>query len=125
MDDKLNEINYILNSEYKPNINKIINKIKKKYKQLENFNYVDNVDFFKTAKRKYLYYVDFNYNLYYGGIFYKIEERDDDTFIFLVKNKKVWSISFNNNFIFETSILTENQKMRKEFEEFLLKNSKE
>ena len=122
-DFKLIEVQQILKYKDEINNNKI-NEIMKKYKnELENFKYIDNENYFKPNKKKYVRYVGFDNKINYGGFFVKSEKKNNTTYIYLINTqKKIWYIDFNKNYIFINKIITEDDKIRKSFIEFLEKN---
>ena len=124
--DKIKEVNKILNTKEEINITSKIISIKKKYKEeLNNFEYVSNPKILLNAKKKYIRYVGFNNKINYGGFLFKVEKINNKFYIYLInKYKKVWNIDFDSYYIFVTNILNENEKIRKEFERYLLDNEK-
>jgi len=124
--DKIKEINTILNTKEEIDLTSKIISIKKKYKEeLNNFEYVSNPKTLLNVKKKYIRYVGFNNKINYGGFLFKVEKINNNFYIYLInKYRKVWNIDFNNYYVFVTNILNENEKIRKEFEKYLLENEK-
>jgi hypothetical protein len=124
MDTKLLEVKYILKYKEEVNNNERIKNYYIKYKkELENFKYIDNASYFNNQKRFYVRYIGFNNKLYYGGFFLKAEKKNNTLYIYLINTKKkIWYIDFNNNFVFVNNIITEEDKIRKAFIQFLEKN---
>jgi hypothetical protein len=114
---KLIEIKNIKNNKININIKPIIDNYFNIYnEELKDFTYVDNSDIFFIKKKMYVRYISFNNKINYGGFFVKAEKTSKDVIIYLInKDKKIWSINFNNNFIFINDILS----LRKIFENFL------
>ena len=122
MDDmKLLEVKYIL--KYKEEINnkdRIKNYYEKYKNELDGFKYIENENYFYNNKKFYVRYIGFNNKLYYGGFFVKAEEKNKTTYIYLINTKKkIWYIDFNKNFVFVNKIISEDDKIRKAFIEFL------
>jgi hypothetical protein len=122
--DKLDEVKKILNTIKKVDIEAKIKNFKKIYKtELKGFKYVSDPNIFLNLKKKYIRYVEFNDKINYGGFFYKAEKINNTIIIYLInKDKKIWSIDFNKNYIFINDIVTENDKIRHMFENFLKDN---
>jgi hypothetical protein len=114
---KLIEIKNIKNNKININIKPIIDNYFNIYnEELKDFTYIDNSDIFFIKKKIYVRYISFNNKINYGGFFVKAEKTSKDVIIYLInKDKKIWSINFNNNFIFINDILS----LRKIFENFL------
>ena len=92
-------------------------------KDLKGFKYVVDPQLFFGMKNKYVKYVGFNNKLYFGGFFLKAESKGDSIFIYMInKDKKVWSIDFNRNYIFVNDKITEDDKIRDIFEQYLKDN---
>jgi hypothetical protein len=121
---KIREVRNILDSKEEIFIDVKLKEIKKKYKDdLKEFKYVSDNNIFLNIKNKYIRYVGFNNKINYGGFFLKAENKNNTIFIYLInKDRKIWSIDVNKNYVFINDIITENDKMRKEFEKFLLEN---
>lgn len=123
--EKRNEVHKILNTDTNINLDSKIRELKHTYKsELKGFKYVTDPDVFLNIKRKYVRYVGFNNQVYYGGFLVKTEKKNNTIFIYLINtNKKIWSIDFNNYYIFINDIIsTKNEKIRKAFELYLLEN---
>lgn len=125
MDIKLLEVQQIM--KYNENINNK-DRIKKYYvkyrKELEDFIYIDNERYFENNKKIYIRYIGFNDKLNYGGFFVKIEKKNNTSYIYLINTKrKIWYIDFKRYFIFINKIITEDDKIRKAFIEFLEKQN--
>lgn len=119
--DKLKEIKQILNSIEKVDLDSKVKELKKKFKtELKGFQYVTDSNYFLNIKKKYVRYVGFNNKINYGGFFFKAEKKNNTVIIYLINtDKKVWSVDTNKNYIFVNEIITENDKIRQIFEEFL------
>ena len=112
--------------KYNENIN-IKEKIKNFYQmyknELDNFKYIEDETFFHKKKTIYVRYIGFNNKINYGGFFYKFEKKNNTTYVYLVNTKKqIWYFDFNKNFVFVNKVITEDDKIRKAFTEFLDKN---
>ena len=122
---KLLEVKQIL--KYNEEINnkeKIKNYYKKYKKELEDFKYIDNESYFNKKKRCYVRYIGFNNKLYYGGFYVKSEKKNNTLYIYLINTKKqIWYIDFNKNYVFINKVISEDDKIRKSFVEFLEKNN--
>lgn len=123
-DIKLLEVQQILKYKEEINNKELIENYYEKYKkELEDFKYIKNENYFNTHKRLYIRYISFNNKLYYGGFFVKIENKNKTTYIYLINTqKKIWYIDFNKHYIFVNKIISEDEKIRKTFTEFLEKN---
>lgn len=123
--DKLKEVKKILNSIEKVDLDLKIKELKKKFKvELKGFKYVADSNLFLTIKKKYIRYIGFNNKINYGGFFYKAEEKNNTIMIYLINSdKRVWSIDANKNYIFINDIITENDKIRQMFENYLHENN--
>ena len=119
--DKLKEVKQILNSIEKFDIDSKVRELKKTFKtELKGFKYVTDSNIFLNIKKKYIRYVCFNNKINYGGFFFKAEKKNNTVIIYLINSdKKVWPVDTNKNYIFVNDIITENDKIRKMFEEFL------
>jgi hypothetical protein len=121
---KLLEVQQILNSRENINNSEKIKKYYKKYKkELEEFKYIEDDSYLYNNKKLYIKYIDFNNKLHYGGFFYKLEKKNKTTYIYLISSqRKVWYIDFNKNFIFVNKVISNNDKIRNMFINFLDKN---
>ena len=121
---KLMEIQQILKYNEETNNKQKIKDLFGKYKkELEDFTYVENETYFINNKKIYIRYVGFNNKINYGGFFYKIEKLNKNTYIYLINSRrKVWFIDFNKHYVFANKIISEDDKIRKAFMEFLEKN---
>lgn len=121
---KLLEVKQIL--KYKEEVNnkeKIKDYYEKYKKELDGFKYIENKNYFDDKKRFYVRYIGFNNKLYYGGFFVKAENKNNTLYIYLINTrKKIWYIDFNRHFVFVNKIISEDDKIRKTFIEFLAKN---
>jgi hypothetical protein len=122
--DKLKEIKQILNSIEKIDLDSKVKELKKKFKiELKGFKYVTDANIFLNIKKKYVRYVEFNNKINYGGFFFKAEKKNNTIIIYLINSdKKVWSIDANKNYIFINDIITENDRIRQMFENYLQSN---
>ena len=116
---KLDEVNIIMNLEI--NTNDYLEKLKKKYKkELNNFIYINHINDIIQIKNAYIRYISIKGKIGYGGIYYKVEKENNIFFILLInQNKKIWKISFNDNFIFYKLIENNNNQKRTYFTELL------
>lgn len=116
---KLDEINEI----YKININteKYLKKIKKQYEnELKNFIYAEHINDVIQQKNIFIKYISVKGKYYNGGIYYKVINKNNKFYILLInKCKKIWEVSFDDNFIFYSKILNDNDNKRKMFKELL------
>ena len=121
MNKKLNEIDIIYSIEI--NTNKFLNKLIEKYKnELTGFIYAETINEIIQNKKIYIRYISVKGKLEYGGIFYKVIEKNKKFYIFLInKYKNIWSILFDENFIFYTNILDTNDNKREIFKNILEK----
>jgi hypothetical protein len=120
-DNKLEEIKKLLNKKVNIDVESKISYLKKKFKEaLKDFTYISDYKFFLKNKKFYVRYVGFNDIINYGGFFLKAEKKNNNVIIFLInKDKKVWQVDFNRNYVFINNILSNDEKMRKTFEEYL------
>ena len=116
MIDEIDIINKI-----KINTNSYLNKLKEKYKKdLIDFNYAKTINEIIQSKKIFIRYISVKGKLEYGGFYYKVIEEDKKFYILLInKYKKVWKISFDDNFIFYKNILNENDNKREVFKDLL------
>ena len=121
---KLLEVQYILKyNEEVNNTERIKNYYEQYKKELDGFKYIKNENYFYKKKKIYIRYIGINNKLYYGGFFVKADNINNTTYIYLINTKKkIWYIDFNRNFIFVNKIISEDDKIRKAFIEFLEKN---
>ena len=121
---KLLEVQQILKYNEEVNNKEKIKGYYEKYKkELTGFKYIENEKYFDNKKRFYVRYISFNNKLYYGGFFVKAEKKNKTLYIYLINTKKkIWNIDFNRNFVFINKIISEDDKIRKTFIEFLEKN---
>jgi hypothetical protein len=120
----IKEVRKILGTKVEIFIDSKLKEIKKKYKEdLKDFKYVSDNNIFFNIKNKYIRYVGFNNKINYGGFFLKAEKKNNSIYIYLInKDRKVWSIDVNKNYVYINDIITHNERMRKEFEKYLLEN---
>ena len=123
---RLMEVHQILKySEEINNKEKIKSYYKKYEKELSDFKYIENENYFDTNKQIYIRYIGFNNKLYYGGFFVKTEKKNKTIYLYLINtHKKMWYIDFNRNFVFANKIISEDDKIRNAFIEYLKKNEK-
>jgi hypothetical protein len=116
MIDKSDEINAIFDLQIDNEIylQKIINKYKK---YLEGFIYAQNITDLYEKINLFIRYISINGKIGWGGFLYKIENNE----IWLInKNKKIWKINFNTNYVFYIKIIkNNNDKTRDIFIKFL------
>ena len=117
--NKIDEI--IMINKLKINTNDYLNKLKEKYKKdLIDFNYAKSVNEIIQNKKIFIRYISVKGKLEYGGFYYKVIEENNKFYILLInKYKKVWKISFDDNFIFYKNILDENDNKREVFKDLL------
>ena len=117
----IDEINCIYNIQI--NTNNYITKLIKKYKNdLIDFVYASEINEIIQQKNIFIRYISINGKLEYGGIYYKVEEQNGIFYILLInKQKKIWKISFNDNYLFYKKIENENDNKRKLFENLIKK----
>ncbi len=119
---KKKEIEEILNQSI--DINKQLNILKNKYKnEIEGFIYLDNITDIINKKKIFIRYISISEKLEWGGFLYKIEKINNIYYLFLInKNKKIWKIDFNKNYIFYKEIMHANDNIRNIFMKFLENN---
>jgi hypothetical protein len=117
--NKIDEI--IMINKLKINTNDYLNKLKEKYKKdLVDFNYAKSINEIIQSKKIFIRYISVKGKLGYGGFYYKVIEENNKFYILLInKYKKVWKISFDDNFIFYKNILDENDNKREVFKDLL------
>jgi len=123
MNKKLKEINKIYNIQI--DTNKYLDKLIEKYKnELDGFIYAPIINDIIQNKKIFIRYISTKDKLEYGGIYYKVVEKDNKFYILLInKYKNIWSISFDENFIFYKNILDDNGNKREMFKDLLDKYS--
>jgi hypothetical protein len=123
MNKKLKEIEKIYSIQI--DTNKYLNKLIEKYKsELDGFTYAENINDIIKNKKIYIRYISTKGKLEYGGIYYKVIEKNKKFYILLInKYKNIWSISFDENFIFYKNILNNDDNKRAIFENLLNKYS--
>lgn len=123
---RLLEVKQILKYKEEVNNKERIKGYYEKYnKELDGFKYIENENYFNNKKNFYVRYIGFNNKLYYGGFFVKAEKKNNTIYIYLINTKKkIWNIDFNRNFVFVNKIISEDDKIRKAFIEFLEKQEK-
>jgi len=124
MNKKLLEIQEILYSNNKFNIDNKILQLKNKYKdELDGFKYIYNKNIFKSFKNKYIRYISFDDKINYGGFFYKIENINGKLFIYLInKNKVPWKIDFDRNYIFYNEYIRSINESKRNIFDIFIKN---
>jgi hypothetical protein len=122
---KLLEVQQILKYNEEVNNKQKIKEYYEKYKnELKDFKYIENANYFNNKKKLYIRYIGFNDKLYYGGFFIKIEKKNNTLYIYLINTKKkIWTVDFNKNYIFVNNIISEDDKIRNQFIEYLEKNN--
>ena len=91
-------------------------------KDLIDFIYVDEINNIIGKTSLFIRYISTKGKLGYGGILYKVIKEHYIFYLLLVnKDKKVWKISFNDNFIFYKTIetITDSDNKRQFFMNFL------
>jgi hypothetical protein len=123
MNKKLKEIDKIYNIQI--DTNKYLNKLLEKYKnELDGFKYAPSINDIIQNKKIFIRYISTKGKLCYGGIYYKVDEKNNKFYILLVnKYKNIWSISFDENFIFFKNISDDNDNKRDLFKSLLDKYS--
>jgi hypothetical protein len=120
MDNKLKEVNDILNTQTNIFIKNIIDELYNNFNDLKNFTYIENEEQILTLKNCIIRYVTFGKKLYYGGFFLKFEKINNDMFIYLInKERKVWKINFNNYYVFFANKHNKNDNKRQLFESII------
>jgi|TARA_B100000524_G_C23651793_1_gene370435 hypothetical protein len=128
MNKRLKEINEFINSiktqeEYNDNLEKKFLKYKTKFKELENYEPIKNLQHLYSLKMGgYIRYVNFDGELRYGGILLKIFESENDSefnkknLIILqnIDNNK-FTISWEKNYIFYKSQTKKGDNLRELF----------
>jgi hypothetical protein len=119
----IEEINLIYTIEI--DTNKFLNNLIKKYKiELENFEYATEINEIIQLKNIYIRYISIKGKLNYGGFYYKVIKKNKKFYILLInKYKKIWEVSFDDNFIFYLKILNTNETKRDMFTNFIKKYS--
>ena len=123
MNNKLIEVQNILNNCILiDNYNKI-KEFKQIYKiELKNFIYIDDKNIIINFKNKYIKYIGFNNILNNGGIFYKTEYINNILYIYLInKNKKIWKINFDQNYIFYIDKINSNNDLKRNVFDIFIK----
>jgi hypothetical protein len=123
--DKIDEVRKLLRIK-DVDLKSKVKEIKKKYKEdLQDFVYVEKAKTLIDAKKKFIRYVGFDNKINYGGFLLKVEKLNNNFYIYLInKDKKVWNIDFSRNYVFMVDILNNDEKMRKQFEAYLLTQEK-
>jgi len=119
------EIDIIMNLQIntKTYLNNLIKKFKK---ELDGFSYVSSINEIIGMKKIYIRYISVKGQLGYGGFYSKVIKKNDQFYILLINsNKKIWEVSFNDNFIFYKMINTNNDDKREFFNSFLKKYDKQ
>lgn len=121
---KLDEINIIMNLDI--NTNNYLAKLVKKYKKdLFGFIYAENINEIIQFKNVFIRYITIKGQLGYGGFYYKVIEENKKYYILLInQNKKIWKVSFDDNFIFYKNIENNNDQKRNFFNDLLSKFNK-
>ena len=121
---KLNEIQNLING-FEPKADTVELLIKKHFKELTGFKQLYGIKKLDEKKRKkeklYIRYINaINNKFNYGGF---LMNYNDQYLTLINKNKIPWRVEFDRNFIFYNRVLTENEKRRANFEEFLKQNN--
>lgn len=121
----LNDVYKILNEIVYIDIHTKIKEIKNTYlNELKGFKYVDEKQLL-NLKKKYIRYVGFDNKINYGGFLIKSENKNNYSILYIMnQHKQVWTIKSNQYYIFVKDILNNNEKMRKEFEQYLIELNK-
>ena len=104
-----NFINYNSNDEY-------IKFLKKKFKELDEYEYVTIKNLSNIKLGGYIRCVNMNEELKWGGILIKINNLNyKENLEFLIKNisNKIWKISYYNYYIFYKKQVTKNDILKK------------
>ena len=117
--DKTKEIKYIY--KVKTDSSYTALKYEDLYKEhLSGFLYLDNIQQIENNREKlFVRYVNVNGKFGYGGFLYKY---NNNTITLINSDKKPWTITINDNFIWYRRATTANDKMREEFAKFLDNN---
>jgi len=120
----IKEIDIIMNLQI--NTNAYLNNLIKKFKkELDGFIYASTINEIIGMKKIYIRYISIKGQFGYGGFYNKVIETDGQFYILLINsNKKIWEVSFNNNFIFYKKINTNDDDKRNLFNNFLQKYDK-
>ncbi len=118
---KLDEVNIIMDLEI--NSNNFLTKLVKKYKnELNGFIYISEINDIIQLKKVFIRYISVKGLLYYGGFYNKVIEKNGKYFILLInQHRKIWEVSFDDNFIFYKNIENNNDQKRSFFTDLLNK----
>jgi hypothetical protein len=122
IDSFLNQLGTQEEYEYKNNI-KINNLYKKYSEELEDYNYIKNIEDFNNIKTGgYIRYFDLNDNLRWGGIYLKkYNYKEFNMMLLCNSNSQAFNISFEKNTVFYKNHTTQSDKTRKLFLSYLNK----
>jgi hypothetical protein len=114
--NKILEINEIYDIEY--DTAEIIKKLEERYKtELKGFTYLEDLIQLEDDKKYFIRYIGINGKFNYGGFLYYFP---NDYCIRLINNsKKAWDVIVNENFIWFSKVLNENDKKRAQFDAYL------
>ena len=115
-ENKILEINEIFDIEY--DVNTSIKTLEKIYKtELNGFTYLDDLTQFEDDKKYFVRYIGINGKFNYGGFLYYFP---NEYCIRLINNsRKAWDIVINDNYIWFSNVLNENDKKRVQFDAYL------
>ena len=96
---RLKDINSMIDNNIKDTFNSYIEKYAK---ELSSYVYIDNVNDFSllTLKGSMRYINKYDKKLRFGGLLVKIYEKDNKYFAMIKRNKNIYNVSFDGNFIF-------------------------
>ena len=114
--NKILEILEIYDIEY--DTAEIIKKLEERYKtELKGFTYLEDLIQLEDDKKYFIRYIGINGKFNYGGFLYYFP---NDYCIRLINNsKKAWDVIVNENFIWFSKVLNENDKKRAQFDAYL------
>ena len=114
--NKILEILEIYDIEY--DTAEIIKKLEERYKtELKGFTYLEDLIQLEDDKKYFIRSIGINGKFNYGGFLYYFP---NDYCIRLINNsKKAWDVIVNENFIWFSKVLNENDKKRAQFDAYL------
>ena len=114
--NKILEINEIYDIEY--NTTAIIKELEERYKtELKGFTYLEDLIQLEDDTKYFIRYIGINGKFNYGGFLYYFP---NDYCIRLINNsRKAWDIIVNENFIWYSKVLNENDRKRAQFDAYL------
>ena len=120
----IKEIDIIMNLQI--NTNTYLNNLIKKFKkELDGFSYASTINEIIGMKKIFIRYISVKGQLGYGGFYNKVINKNGQFYILLISStKKIWEVSFNDNFIFYKKINTDDDDKRELFNNLLKKYDK-